>query len=267
MVGIWELLIVNLLILWVFMTCGWVVSLVRKNVSIADICWGLGFTLIAWATFFRVDGFLWRRVLISVLVSIWGIRLAYHYGRRNWDGESDWRYVNFREQYGKRTWWISLVGVFGFLNQGNALWVISLVVQAGQWYSHPSRFTWLDGLGAVLWLAGFIFEAVADQQLYRFKADPINKGKIMDKGLWSFSRHPNYFGEVMIWWGIFLIALSSYPEAIWTVISPIVITVIMCFWTGVPGMEKYLKETYPQYKDYMAKTNAFIPWFPQKVNP
>jgi steroid 5-alpha reductase family enzyme len=123
--------------------------------------------------------------------------------------------------------------------------------------------TWLDGVGIFVWVVGFIFESVADWQLAQFKSDPANKGHVMDRGLWAFSRHPNYFGEFLVWWGIFLITLST-PDSWWTIISPVIITAVLLKMTGIPLTEKALVEKRPEYKDYIQRTSAFVPWWPAK---
>jgi steroid 5-alpha reductase family enzyme len=141
--------------------------------------------------------------------------------------------------------------------------MIALAIQYAQVSPIPAHFIWLDFMGAIIWMIGFVFESISDWQLARFKADPANKGKVMDRGLWTYSRHPNYFGEFLIWWGIFLIALSS-PMSWWTVISPLVITTVLLKMTGIPLMEKTIVDTRPEYREYIQRTPAFFPWFPKK---
>lgn len=256
-----SILFANLIVIWVFMACGWAISFfMKKNTSPADIFWGLGFTLLAWHTLLFAEGYLYRKILIAVLVSIWGIRLSYLYASRNRRGEVDWRYADARKKYGNKIWWISLIGLYGFLNQANVIWVMSLSIQVGQIYPQPADLTWLDGFGTLIWLVGLSFEVLADHQLAAFKALPENHGKLFREGLWAYSRHPNYFGEVLIWWGIFLVA-SSNLGAVWTIVSPLTITILMKFWTGVPLMEKRHVEVYSEYGDYMRTTNALFPWF------
>ena len=143
------------------------------------------------------------------------------------------------------------------------LWVIALTIQYGQLPPTPAHLTGLDVLGSIIWMIGFVFESVSDWQLARFKADQTNAGKVMDRGLWAYSRHPNYFGECLIWWGIFLIALST-PNSWWTVVSPIVITAVLLKMTGIPLTEKTIINTRPGYRDYIKRTPSFFPWFPQK---
>ena len=167
----------------------------------------------------------------------------------------------WRAQSGDRFWRVSLFKVF--LLQAVFLWVISLALQWGQLAPRPDHFTALDIAGLGLWCVGFFFEAVSDWQLARFKADPDNKGRVMDKGLWAFSRHPNYFGETLLWWGVFLIVLAT-PSSGWTIISPVIITAVLLKMTGVPLMEKTIVHTRPGYREYIARTPAFLPRFPRR---
>jgi len=152
------------------------------------------------------------------------------------------------------------------LFQGVLLWVISIVVQAGQIAPIPEGLCWLDAAGLLVWAVGFSFEALGDYQLSRFKADPNNRGKVMDQGLWAYTRHPNYFGESLIWWGIFLITLAT-PISLWTVISPATITFLLLKVSGVTLLEKTIVEKRPAYRAYKENTSAFIPWFPKKKEP
>jgi steroid 5-alpha reductase family enzyme len=256
-----DILLINFLAVTTMMLLGWVVSLIYKNVTHVDSLWGLGFVLIAWLTFATAEGFAGRRILISLVVSLWGLRLSLHLSRRNWGHGEDPRYAAWRRESGDRFWLVSLVKVF--ILQAIFLWIISVALQWAQISASPDSLTGWDYLGLVVWIVGFIFEAFADQQLARFKADPRNRGKVMDKGLWAYSRHPNYFGESLMWWGIFLIALAT-PAGWWTIVSPIVITVVLLKMTGVTLMEKAIVHTRPGYAEYIARTSAFLPWFPKK---
>ncbi len=264
MENIWVILVWNLVAVTGMMVCGWLLSLVYKNVSLVDSLWGLGFVLIAWITIVLSEGYSGRKALIVALTTIWGLRLSVHLSWRNWGKGEDPRYGGWRRASGDRFWIISLFKVF--LLQALFLWVIALTIQYGQMALQPAYFTLLDLLGIILWLIGFFFESVSDWQLARFKADAANKGKVMNRGLWAYSRHPNYFGESVIWWGFFLIALSA-PNGWWTVISPIVITAVLLKMTGIPLMEKTIVDTRPKYRDYIRRTPAFIPWFPKKEKP
>ena len=243
------------------MFCGWILSLVKKNVTLVDSLWGMGFVLIAWITFGLSDGYNGRQLLLAGLTTVWGLRLSAHLSWRNWGKGEDPRYGSWRQASGERFWIISLFKVF--LLQALFLWVIALAIQYGQVSPQPAHWTPLDFLGFIIWLVGFVFESVGDWQLARFKADSANRGKVMDRGLWAYSRHPNYFGESLIWWGLFLIALST-PNSWWTVISPLIITAVLLKMTGIPLMERTIVDKRPGYRDYIRRTSAFIPWFPRK---
>jgi steroid 5-alpha reductase family enzyme len=251
----------NLLAILILMTGLWLVSLQLRNASIADIFWGLGFVLISWLTFIRANGYGGRKLLICLLVTIWGLRLSIYIARRNYGQGEDRRYKAWRAEHGEQFWWISFFTVFGI--QGILLWLISLVTQAGQLSQTPGRIVWLDLLGLLVWLVGFFFEAVGDWQLSKFRSDPQNRGRVMQNGLWAYSRHPNYFGETLIWWGLFLITLST-PMGIWTIISPLTITVLLLKVSGVTLLEKTIVDTRPEYREYIKHTNAFFPWFSKK---
>jgi len=241
-----------------FMVLVWLISLVKRDASIADIFWGLGFVLIAWISYFVAEGPSERKLLITGLTTVWGVRLAAHIFWRSRGRGEDPRYKAWRARHGESFWWVSLFTVFGL--QALLLWVVSLVVQVGQLSPLPRELGLLDGLGAVLWATGFTFEAISDCQLLRFKVNPANRGKIMDQGLWAYSRHPNYFGECLVWWGIFLITFST-PASAWSVVSPLTITFLLLKVSGVNLLEKTILETRPEYRDYMKRTSAFFPRF------
>ena len=251
----------NLAAVAAMMIIGWLISLAYRNVTIVDSLWGLGFVLVAWLTFLMSDGFWFRKMLIALLVTLWGLRLSIYLSWRNWGKGEDPRYGSWRKKSGDQFWLISLFKVF--ILQALFLWVISVVVQIGQLASAPERLTWLDGLGTVVWLTGFTFESLGDWQLARFKSDPASKGRVMDRGLWAYTRHPNYFGEFLAWWGIFLITLST-PNSWWTVISPLIITAVLLKMTGIPLTEQELVKNRPGYSDYVKRTSAFVPWWPAK---
>lgn len=259
-----NILGLNLLAALLYMYGVWLLSLVKKNASIVDVFWGLGFILIAWLTFYKADGYAARQLLLVLLTTIWGLRLSLHILLRNWGKGEDRRYQAWRDKRGESFGWVSLFTVF--LTQAILLWVISLVVQLGQFAPVPNQLTMWDVLGILVWGVGLMFEAVADWQLARFKADPNNKGKVMDQGLWKYSRHPNYFGETLIWWGLFFITFST-PTGYWAVISPITITFLLLKVSGVTLLEKDITERRPEYREYIETTSAFIPWFPKRGQP
>ena len=251
----------NLAAVGAMMIIGWLISLVYRNVTIVDSLWGIGFILIAWLTFSMSDGFWGRKMLLAILVTLWGVRLSAYLSWRNWGKGEDPRYGGWRENSGDRFWFVSLFKIF--ILQALFLWVIALALQIGQLASGPAALTWLDGLGMVVWATGFIFESLGDWQLAQFKSDPANKGRVMDRGLWAYTRHPNYFGEFLVWWGIFFITLST-PNGWWTFLSPLIMTTVLLKMTGIPLTEKGLLERRPGYSDYIKRTSAFVPWPPKK---
>ena len=253
-------LVLGLVILG-FMSLLWLVSLLLKNSSIVDIFWGMGFVIVAWAAFLLTpDGFAPRKWLLSVLVTIWGLRLSLHILIRNWGKPEDFRYQAWRKEAGAAWWWRSFFKVF-FL-QGILLWIISTPLLAAQINAQPDRLIWVDYAAIPIWLIGFFFEAVGDFQLARFKANPVNKGKVLQSGVWRYTRHPNYFGDAAQWWAYYLIALAA--GGWWTIFSPILMTILLMRVSGVTLLEKTLKEGKPGYKEYVETTSEFIPWFPRK---
>jgi len=247
-------------IIMALMTALWLVSLRLKNSSIVDIFWGAGFVVAAWTYFLLTpDGALPRKLLICALVSIWGLRLSIHIFRRNHGKPEDFRYQKMRADAGGIWWWKSLFQVF--LLQGILLIIISMPLLAAQLPALPARLTALDFAGAGLWLVGFYFESAGDAQLASFKANPANRGKVMNQGVWRYTRHPNYFGDSAQWWGYFLIAAAA--GGWWTIISPILMTGLLVRVSGVALLEKTMQAR-PGYREYMQATSAFIPWLPRK---
>jgi steroid 5-alpha reductase family enzyme len=243
------------------MTILWIASLLLKDSSIVDIFWGAGFVLSNWVYFFLTpQGFPGRKWLINTLVTIWGLRLSIYILWRNWGKGEDYRYQKMREQAGGRWWWQSFFQVF--LLQGLLMWIISIPLLAAQISDTPARLTAIDFIAIAVWTIGFFFEAVGDLQMARFKADPANKGKVLDSGVWRYTRHPNYFGDATQWWAYYLVAVAA--GGFWTIFSPIIMTFFLLRVSGVTLLEKNLKETKPKYKDYIERTSAFIPWFPKE---
>jgi len=254
-------LIVGLIVLGL-MTLLWLLSLALKNSSIVDIFWGTGFVIVAWVAFLLAPGgFVLRKLLLSALVTIWGLRLSLHLLVRNGGKPEDFRYQVWRKEAGAAWWWRSFFKVF--LTQGVLLWIIAAPLVAAQIAAQPDHLIWLDYVAIPVWLFGFFFEAVGDWQLARFIADPANKGKVLQTGVWRYTRHPNYFGDATQWWAYYLIALAA--GGWWTVFSPIIMTTLLLRVSGVTLLEKTLKETKPGYKEYAETTSEFIPWFPRKA--
>jgi len=237
----------------------WLVSLRVRDASIADIFWPLGFVLVAIVSL-RAAGYAPRKVLVGVLVGVWGLRLAVHLFLRNRGHGEDPRYRAMRRRWGNRFGLISLFTVFGF--QGALMWVVSLPVQLAMLRPLPARIAWTDTLGTALWLCGFCFEAVGDLQLTRFKSEPAHDGRVMERGLWRYTRHPNYFGDALLWWGIGTIAAGTSGGLI-AVVGPVLMTFLLARVSGVPLLERRMSRTRPGYADYVARTSAFVPMPPR----
>ena len=262
MENVLDVYLLNLICVVGYVAGVWLLSLKLRDASIMDIFWGPGFVLVAWVTYSITDGFVGRKFLVAILVSLWGLRLGMHIAARNLGKGEDPRYQAWRSEHGEHFWWVSLFNVF--LLQGVLLWIISLGIQTAQTSTLPDKFVWLDVLGTLIWAGGLIFETVGDWQLRQFKSDPDSRGKVMDRGLWSYTRHPNYFGESLVWWGLFLITIANISN-FWTVISPIVITFLLLRVSGVALLERDIAERRPTYREYIQRTNAFLPWFHKKT--
>ncbi len=237
----------------------WIVSLIIKDASIVDIYWGLGFVAVAWFYAYKnLENFTLVHQLFLGMVTLWGFRLGGYLASRNLGKGEDYRYVQFRKEGGKHWWWISFLRVF-FL-QGVLQWIVSsiflLVVLS------TAELSWLHYLGLVLFAIGLFFEAVGDWQLTQFKKNPENKGKVLDTGLWRYTRHPNYFGDAMIWWGFFCFA-ATHPQGIYFIFAPLLMTFLLIRVSGVAMLERGLKNTKPKYAEYIRKTSAFIPMPPK----
>lgn len=250
----------SLLILILF-TLLWLLSVKLKNVSIVDLFWGIGFVVVNMFYVWMSGDLTPRKILLLVLVTIWGGRLSIYLTWRNKGKGEDFRYQEFRRKYGpERYWWISFFQTF--LLQGVLTMLISLPLLGVSMGNQSGSLHVLDYFGVLVWLVGFTFEAGGDYQLARFKSNPQNKGKVMCYGFWKYTRHPNYFGDSAVWWayGIFSIAAGSY----WQVLGSILMTLLIIKVSGVALLEKTLNHTKPQYVEYVKKTSSFFPWFPKK---
>jgi steroid 5-alpha reductase family enzyme len=250
----------NLAVAVAVMVFVWILSLRLRDVSIVDIAWGGVGAGIAFFSFLAAGGSTPRRILITSMVILWGIRLALHIGIRKKGSPEDFRYAAMRAEHGSAFPLRSLFTIF--LLQAFLIWVVTLPVQVTQLAAEPAHLGFLDLAGGLVWLVGFAWESVADLQLARFLSDPANRGKVMDRGLWAFSRHPNYFGEVVLWWGAYLVALST-PWAWVTIVSPILVTYLLMNLSGVPLLEDALLDRRAGYREYVERTNAFFPWPPR----
>jgi steroid 5-alpha reductase family enzyme len=238
----------------------WLFSLARRDASVIDPFWGTGFVLVGVVSVWLNPPPSPRACVLVLLTAIWGLRLSLFLLWRNWGHGEDRRYRTMREHHGQRFWWVSLFTVFSL--QAVILWFVSLPIQAVVAAGNDVRtLGWLDGIGLLLWAVGFFFEAIGDWQLARFRADPRNAGRVMTGGLWKFTRHPNYFGDCCVWWAIYLIAAAG--GAWWTIGSPLLMTSMLLRVSGVTLLEKTIVERRPDYADYQARTNAFLPGLPQ----
>ena len=238
-------------------TAAWLVSLVRRDAGVADVLWGPAFAVLAWLHVVGRGAADTRGLLVAVLVTIWGLRLGLHIAVRSRGWGEDPRYAAMRRVHGPRFRWRSMFTVFWL--QGLILWVVALPLYAAQ---GGGSLWWLDALALACVLAGFTFETVGDRQLQRFRADPANRGRVLDRGLWRYTRHPNYFGDALLWWGIFLFAAAT-PAGWGTVVSPLLMTFLLLRVSGVPLLERGLAETRPGYAEYVRRTSAFVPWWPR----
>ncbi len=197
--------------------------------------------------------------LVATLITLWGVRLSAHILRGNRGQGEDPRYQAMRASHGRAFWWRSLFTVFWL--QSAILWFVALPLLVAVRAAQPAHLTFVDALGILIFAVGFAFEVVADAQLRRFKANPVNRGAVLDHGLWCYTRHPNYFGDATLWWGIYVVAAST-PGGWLTVLSPSLMTLLLLRVSGVSLLESGLKASKPGYHAYIASTPAFFPWLP-----
>jgi steroid 5-alpha reductase family enzyme len=231
----------------------WLLSLRLGNVSIVDSLWSLLFLALAATYAWAAPAVGDRGHLIGALVAVWALRLSFYITRRNWGHGEDRRYQAIRARNQPGFAFKSLYLVFGL--QAALAWVISLPILGATLSSAP--LGWVDGLGAAAWMVGFAFEAGGDWQLARFKSDPANADRVMDRGFWGLTRHPNYFGEFAMWWGFFLIAAAG--GAWWSFPGPLLMSFLLLKVSGVTLLEKDIGERRPKYAEYVRRTNAFFP--------
>jgi steroid 5-alpha reductase family enzyme len=238
-----------------------ILALIRKDNSIADIIWGLGFIIVA-LTILIINGeYAVHQLLVTVLVVLWGFRLSVRIFIRNRGKGEDFRYKKWRKDWGR--YWIIRSYFQVFIVQGLMMFLIAIpfiIINS----DGGNGLNWLDALGATVWFIGFVFETIGDYQLDSFINNPLNKGKVLDTGLWRYSRHPNYFGEVVQWWGIFIIAIAV-PYGWIGIIGPLTITVLILKISGIPLLEKTMSKN-PAYLLYKKRTSIFIPWSAKKVD-
>ncbi len=238
-----------------WMGCAFIVSLVTRTNTVVDIFWGLGFVLLAWYSLLTTGLYLPRHILVTTLVSLWGLRLSSYILYRNWGKGEDPRYAELARHWGGQFYLQSFFRVF--MLQGVLLWLISLSVIAILNSSTAGSFSFFDFIAVLLWCIGFACEVIGDWQLQRFLLDPLHKGRVMDRGIWRLTRHPNYFGEIVMWWALWLLAIPVGYAAL-TLLSPLTITAIILLFS-LPITENQLAVN-PEYEAYKKRTSALIPW-------
>lgn len=250
------------ILLCIYFNIIFIVAQILKNNSIVDSFWGPGFFVVALYTFIQSESKGIKSILILVLVTVWAFRLFTHITIRNWNKPEDYRYQNMRKK-----WSNSFPKLKSYINvfilQGALMYIISLPIISVN-SSDIQKISLFNLLGLLFWMIGFYFEVVGDKQLKNFKSKIENKGKIMKEGLWRYTRHPNYFGESLMWWGIFCIAVSNIRQ-IGLIISPVLITILLLFVSGVPLLEKKYKDR-EDFLEYSKRTNKFFPWVQKKNN-
>lgn len=239
----------------------WIASLIQRDASLVDRMWSIliGGAAALYAWLLPMHGA--RAAWLLGLVVVWAVRLSVYITARNWGHGEDRRYQAIRARNEPNFARKSLYRVFGI--QAVLAWIVSMPFLVGM--ATPSPLSVLDYVGIVIAVIGIVFEAVGDAQLSYFKRDPGNAGQVMDRGLWRYTRHPNYFGETCIWWGVWLIAISGGGlAALWSVIAPLQMTFLLLKVSGVTLLEKDISERRPAYRDYVARTNAFFPGLPRR---
>lgn len=254
----WYIYFSGLFAISAFALCGWLLSLVRDNVTHVDSMWSLFIGMAAYTYtlfFYELNP---RTSLVLLLVTIWAIRLCVYLTWRNWGPHEDHRYAAIRKNNEPHFWLTSIYIIFGL--QAALAWIISMPL-FGAIESRTILKAW-DYLGAIVVIIGLYWETKADWQLSRFKSQPENHGRVLDTGLWHYSRHPNYFGEFCVWWGFYIIALAG--GAWWSIVSPLLMTLLLYKVSGVALLEKTITERRPEYAHYIKRTNAFFPWAPKE---
>lgn len=256
-----NLYLFTLLLLLGFMTLVFALALQRRDNSIVDIAYGLAFVLAGWSGYLSYGSGHPRQLLMLTLVTVWGLRLAGHiFLRKLGESGEDFRYRQWRQEWGKTVFWRSFLQIF--MLQGLVVLLVALPLLLV--IHHPGgELGLLDLLGGLIWLLGFGFEAIGDWQLLRFKRQSGNRGRIIQTGLWRYSRHPNYFGEATLWWGLWLIALGAPYGAI-AIVSPLLIDFLLLKVSGIPMLEAKYAD-HPEFAAYQQRTNAFFPWFPNSA--
>jgi len=257
-----SLYLEGLIIIVIFFSLIWFLGITLKNATIVYTFWGIGFVFVNLFYFLSAENNYLRNYISLVLISIWGLHLSIHIFLRNKRQGEDYRYQNFRQKYGSKSyWWFSFFPVFMFKNL--LIWMISSLLLVVHYYSKQPELNYFDYSAIAIWCIGFIFEAGGDIQLARFKSNPMNKDKELRSGFSKYTRHPKYSGYGTVWWGyaFFSIAAGMY----WPVISALILSLLILYVTGVATLEKNLELQKSDYKNYVNSTSSFFPWFPKNI--
>lgn len=257
-------LAINAAVILALFLAAWAICVAMRDCTPVDSLWGLGMGVVAVSTFLQTGGGTQRRVVLTALCVAWALRLGGYMLWRWRDHGPDRRYVRMLEKAKAERGWGYGYAAFRlvFMLQMPLLWLVCLPVQLGQIEAEPATLGALGWIGAGLAVAGLIFESIADWQLVRFKRDPANADKVLDKGLWRYSRHPNYFGDACVWWGLWLIAAET-QLGVFAVVGPIYLVYTLTRWSGMPTVEGRMRRRKPAYEKYVQRTSAFIPWPPK----
>jgi steroid 5-alpha reductase family enzyme len=253
-----QVFILSAAVIFTYMTLFFFFALAIKDNSIVDVGWGIGFIVLSAVLLIQSESVGLNQWVLFVLVTLWGSRLSLHIFLRNHGKPEDFRYANWRKEWGNNVVIRSFLQVF--MLQGIFIFIIALPIMMVK-MSEATSFQVTDYIGIAVWIVGFYFEAIGDYQMMQFKKNHENKGKFITTGLWRYTRHPNYFGECIMWWGIFIISISS--GHVWvSLISPVILTWLLTKVSGVPMLEKKY-EGNKEFEKYASKTSAFVPWFPK----
>ena len=254
-----DVIVIQIAVVAVYASLWFLVALKLRRNDVADVAWGAGFIVLSLAGQLATAAVSIRGMIILAMVTIWGLRLSWHSGLLNQGNPEDPRYRKWREEWGAHATVRAYFQVF--MLQG--VLIVVILIPVTHVLAHPSSdLTWLDALGASVWLGGFVFEAIGDLQLARFKKDPSNRGRVITSGLWKYTRHPNYFGEITLWWGVWLIACSA-PGGWKTVLGPATISFLILCVSGIPLLEKKYEEN-AEFKEHQRRTSAFFPLPPKR---
>ena len=254
-----QIFLISGITIFIYMIIVYLIAQSVKNNSIVDTAWGMGFAITTLALIFSSEKIYPSMLILSLMILLWGIRLSFYIYMRNLGKPEDFRYANWRTEWGSRQPWIAFYKIF--MLQGAIMWIVALPVMM-VFSKHTSLPGIAGSVGVFIFLSGLLFEGIADKQMKQFKSYPPNKGKIITTGLWKYSRHPNYFGEALLWWGIGIYSFSV--SGYWySFISPIVISLLLRYVSGVPMLEEKYKSR-EDFREYASKTPVFIPLIGKK---